>query len=885
MSSETVEDKGRRALSLGLALLVIAAMCTATVATSAVAEAAPCPEAVNPAKLAGKRELRELTAQFNRFGPRILGSAAHNRAIAWLEDRAEGAGLEVDSTRFRPYAWLPKTHRKDGRGLDIGAAGAITVRKPGGSTVSVPDAGAVHWSKPTSDRGEGGPLVYLPPGEDITAANSAGKVVIRDFEPGSIPFGLLRPLLGLYVSPDLEGYTDYIRPYLSPNLHEDQVDASAAGANGVIFAFDLPARDIRGYYDPHVGMLYRQPAVFVGRAQGEQLKALAADDASARISVRATVTRRKTRNLIATLPGKSAEKMVMVANTDGTSWVQENGVIGMLAFARYYAKLPLRCRPRTLELVFSSAHDGYRNDGMSPRHYPLDKKKTAFGFAIEHLGTREILPVGEGADRHLEPSGVADPALFGAGDSEALRTAAIDAAKRRDLPRTVVLKGLGVPNPDQAPPICSMGGLGNAFHPRLVPTLAMISGPWSLYDPVFGAKAIDFGQMRLQVLAAGDAVLALDGLPREQIAGDYPALQDALDNGTKTPCPETDVLPLQPPGPNPGAIGPTQPRQPKSGPGGSNYTHRFRVSSGGSGVDGWYVFEPTKPKPKKAPVTIILHGYGEYEGYESMEALVRHTVRKGSVVIYPRWQTDVATPCAGPFNIEPCMESATAGIKGALAYLRASGKRVQPDTTRASYFGFSFGGIITANLANRHSSLGLPAPRAIFFEDPHDGGLTGDDEPALDDSLAGIPSTTLVECHASAAGTISEKPTHGCNSLFPKLTSIPAANKDIVLTSVDRHGKPALLAPHGVCAGGGGRPVDAYDWGFCWKAWDALRSCALKKKQCSTALGDTPQHRYIGTWSDGVPIIGLKIQKRAPISAKPVPPRAPRPRSHEARTG
>lgn len=131
MSSKTVEDKGRRALSLGLALLVIAAMCTATVATSAVAEAAPCPEAVNPAKLAGKRELRELTAQFNRFGPRILGSAAHNRAIAWLEDRAEGAGLEVDSTRFRPYAWLPKTHRKDGRGLDIGAAGAITVRKPG----------------------------------------------------------------------------------------------------------------------------------------------------------------------------------------------------------------------------------------------------------------------------------------------------------------------------------------------------------------------------------------------------------------------------------------------------------------------------------------------------------------------------------------------------------------------------------------------------------------------------------------------------------------------------------------------------------------------------------------------------------------------------------
>ena len=81
-----------------------------------------------------------------------------------------------------------------------------------------------------------------------------------------------------------------------------------------------------------------------------------------------------------------------------------------------------------------------------------------------------------------------------------------------------------------------MGGLGNFFHPKLVPTLAMISGPWSLYDPAFGARAIDFGQMRAQVLAAGDAILALDGLPRAQIAGDYPALQAQLDQGTKTPC-------------------------------------------------------------------------------------------------------------------------------------------------------------------------------------------------------------------------------------------------------------------------------------------------------------------------------------------------------------
>jgi hypothetical protein len=50
---------------------------------------------------------------------------------------------------------------------------------------------------------------------------------------------------------------------------------------------------------------------------------------------------------------------------------------------------------------------------------------------------------------------------------------------------------------------------------------------------------------------------------------------------------------------------------------------------------------------------------------------------------------------------------------------------------------------------------------------------------------------------------------------LPELDHIPAANKDLVLTYDDAHG--------------------------------------------------TPEHRYTGTWSDGVPVIPLKIQDTAPI--------------------
>ena len=323
----------------------------------------------------------------------------------------------------------------------------------------------------------------------------------------------------------------------------------------------------------------------------------------------------------------------------------------------------------------------------------------------------------------------------------------------------------------------------------------------------------------------------------------------------------------------------TQPRQPAYGPGSKNYVHRdWRVHSGGTGNDAFYVFEPVKPRPRRAPLAIVMHGYYAFSGYANLYELIRHTVRKGSVVIYPRWQTSATSPCPGPHNIEPCLASAVNGIRGGLKYLRTGKDRVKPRLARTSYFGFSFGGIITANLANRYKSLHLPRPRAMFLDDPHDGGLTGTDEPALDDDLSGIPPTTLIQCHSGADGVLSDPagagnpsnpaaPKQGasCNSVFPRLKTVPANNKDLILTHTDEHGTPALSSDHGVCTAPKG-DADAYDWNFCWRVWDALRTCAYFRVHCRYALGDTPRHRFNGRWSDGVPIAPLTIQDAAPIA-------------------
>ena len=317
-----------------------------------------------------------------------------------------------------------------------------------------------------------------------------------------------------------------------------------------------------------------------------------------------------------------------------------------------------------------------------------------------------------------------------------------------------------------------------------------------------------------------------------------------------------------------GVTSATQPDQPKSGPGGADYRHAdLSVDSGGGGVDAWYVFQPTRPRPASAPLVVMMHGYAEYEGYEMLEEFIRHTVRKGNVVIYPRWQTGIATPCAASREIEACNRSALNGIRGGLAWLRARpSNRVQPELDKAAYFGYSFGGIITTNLANRYTTLGLPAPRAIFLDDPHDGGLGGAPEAAVDAALTGIPATVKFICHSSAQGMISErgKENSSCNAIFPRLAHIPDRNKDLVMLYSDDHGSPKLRSHHGVCTSWP-LPKDAYDYNFCWKQFDALRSAAFDGTSETYALGDTPEHRSNGVWSDGVQVRELKIQDAAPI--------------------
>ncbi|MEU0877286.1 hypothetical protein ABZ345_01705 [Lentzea sp. NPDC005914] len=465
----------------------IAAVTTFAAQPTSPAAASPdCPSTVDERTFTSAASLRELNATVAGFGVRSTGSPAHNRMISWLDRRVSRLpGMSVRSERFPILRWQP------GPGLLV-ASGVVPV------------ASAIPYSAPSLRSGE---LVQLPPGTPITAANARGKVVLRSF-------------------PAVD------RGYLAePVLDRDMTDAGIAGAAGVVVAFPFPHDQVRGYWDPHTGTHYRVPGVFIGSDAALKLQV----GKRTTIGVLAGRAPAVTRSLIATLPGQSPERVVIDTNTDGVGWVQENGTVALLALAEHFARLPLRCRPRTLEFVFATGHLHRPAEGSEFRARALDAEydsgSVAFAFVLEHLGTREFLP----SEGSLRPTGAAELSAWFAG-SPALAQAASAALTGRAVDRTFVLPGSDPPVPGRTPPQCSFGGIGTHFHSHLVPTMAMISGPWTLWAPSFGAEAVDHERMRRQVLAAGDALLALGPVPRDQIAGPYLDLRRARAAGAPT-CP------------------------------------------------------------------------------------------------------------------------------------------------------------------------------------------------------------------------------------------------------------------------------------------------------------------------------------------------------------
>ena len=493
-----------------------------------------CRSTMDETLFADASELRALMTELMSHGQlRSTGSDAEQQVIDWVESELQAmGGFEFASTDIEIQRWQPAPSDPDGPGRSLELAGRLSVEGQ-----VMPVAGAVPYSLGTGEEGVAGELLYLPSDQPI-GPEHAGKVIIRDVVKTPFPNSFLMAD-AYYFTPDqddMDGF--YERPYLVASYWDrDLIAAGQAGAAAVIFAFDVPREQVNGYFDPHSGTHYRLPALFVGVDESELLKVAANGANTASVTVLAERDTAITRNLVARLPGQKEERIAFFTNTDGNTWVQENGVVGMLALARYFSAFPTECRSHTLEFAFNTGHLHMSRDGSKDYLKGLDgdydEGTVAFAFALEHLGTREILPVprDDGPGYQLEFTGKDEgTSWFVAEGHQLMADLVINALQTNEIQGMSVLPGMPLKGPTQ-PSYCSFGGMGTYAHSLLIPTMAIISGPWSLWAPSFGEDAIDFARMNHQLRAVGDVVLALDDLPREAIAGPYLAWREAREQG------------------------------------------------------------------------------------------------------------------------------------------------------------------------------------------------------------------------------------------------------------------------------------------------------------------------------------------------------------------
>ena len=278
---------------------------------------------------------------------------------------------------------------------------------------------------------------------------------------------------------------------------------------------------------------------------------------------------------------------------------------------------------------------------------------------------------------------------------------------------------------------------------------------------------------------------------------------------------------------------------PAAGPGSATYPYASVVETTyGSGDTQYWLYEPSSPGPSAKPVIVFCHGWGAlvpdpYLGW------LEHLARRGNVVIFPKYQSSLAT------SPSTFTDNAVAAIEAALVEL-ASGPHAVVDLARVAVAGHSFGGVVAANLAARAAAEGLPAFLALLCANPGTNGFQ------VYEDYANIPAGTLLLAITGEDDNVVITP--DAKRIFLQSTAIPLADKDFVTLRTDAHGTPSLVSNHNASLSGVSNPPDAFDGYAYWKWFDALSDAAFFGTNRVYALGDTPEQRFMGVWSDAQPV-------------------------------
>ena len=288
-----------------------------------------------------------------------------------------------------------------------------------------------------------------------------------------------------------------------------------------------------------------------------------------------------------------------------------------------------------------------------------------------------------------------------------------------------------------------------------------------------------------------------------------------------------------------------------------SYPHKaVRRVELGEGPRSYWLFEPAEPTPETAPVVVFNHGWfavnpGVYGAW------IEHLVRKGRIVIAPRYQRDWSTP---PANFLP---NGLAAVRDALDVLSTSPAHVRPDRSKFAIMGHSAGGNLAAQMAAVAAEADLPIPRAVISIFP------GEVLPSRKPDLANVPASTLLVVLAGEKDVVVGD--QRARQIFAETTSVPLDRKKFILYRSDLRGNPHFRADHLAPTGAqvafdtkdGLLPgtqmaqaeVNAFDTIGFWRIADLTIEAAFAGKTLDEATDKGEAFRHLGFWSDGRPVI------------------------------
>src|SRR5215831_10405074 len=318
-----------------------------------------------------------------QLGPKFTGNKAHVAFVDFLDNGLKKAGLEISRESYTFTRW-------DATRYELKVIDAF------GRPQQVPVAFYYPYSGETPHDGVTGELAYG--GTTISPkvpADLIGKILYMEVPVQRMALRERYRLLGFY-DKGTEFPASRTAPFASTADSPPSLEGfKKAGALGVVFGWtDISDENAADQYYPFGRPLQGLPAVWVGRNSGANLRALAQKRAKATLVLEAGLfPGTRTDTLIATLPGTSSSDDVLIINThtDGTNATEENGGLGLLALAKYFAQLPTSSRKRTLVFFFTTGHFARAYVGTNGflENHPEIVHKAVGALSVEHLGCRE----------------------------------------------------------------------------------------------------------------------------------------------------------------------------------------------------------------------------------------------------------------------------------------------------------------------------------------------------------------------------------------------------------------------------------------------------------------------------------------------------------------